>query len=492
MAARENQGYLIAVIVLVLLTLVLALLSFLGWSKAGEYAESKASAEASLNVEKKVKEAHQIEAEILRALVGDLGESSAEVPTKIDSVRRLANNNSLTDAQKTAIQNVVVRVDEVKEAYDRDMQHFKATTEDDQAEELTWSGVVRNLNAVASRLHNQLSVKRLENEDEKARLGSEKKALEDRLGVVTKQLNDKNEELKKVQQLSNDKETELQNMLAKAKADVDSYRSNLGSKIANLTSQNEQLTSSNQELEQANADLAREKQELTRENFDIHDGEIVRVARTSNLVFLNIGKKDGLRTNQTFAVYDKNVNNFEKGQQKAKIEVIRVTGPKSADARITEEDPINPITRYDLIVTPTWDPGYRVPIAISGIIDLDGDGLSDRLQFVRMIENNGGRVVAQHDEDGKVMGQIDSSTRYLVKGDSPKPGPAGENTDIYGAIRTLENQAIKHSVQTIDVRRMLNRMGRHLNPVFRNNPGVQDVNVRGQGSGTRNQGSANR
>ena len=36
MAARENQGYLIAVIVLVLLSLILALLAFLGWSSANE------------------------------------------------------------------------------------------------------------------------------------------------------------------------------------------------------------------------------------------------------------------------------------------------------------------------------------------------------------------------------------------------------------------------------------------------------------------------
>ena len=36
MAARENQGYLIAVIVLVLLALILALVAFLGIQKAYE------------------------------------------------------------------------------------------------------------------------------------------------------------------------------------------------------------------------------------------------------------------------------------------------------------------------------------------------------------------------------------------------------------------------------------------------------------------------
>ena len=65
MAARENQGYLIAVIILVLLTLVLALVAFLGIAKATEYSEGLVKAKADLNVQNKVSEAHQIEAEIL-------------------------------------------------------------------------------------------------------------------------------------------------------------------------------------------------------------------------------------------------------------------------------------------------------------------------------------------------------------------------------------------------------------------------------------------
>ena len=66
MAARENQGFLIAVIILVLLTLVLALATFLGISKANEYAATKEAAEKSLAVQKTLGEAHKIEAQVLR------------------------------------------------------------------------------------------------------------------------------------------------------------------------------------------------------------------------------------------------------------------------------------------------------------------------------------------------------------------------------------------------------------------------------------------
>ncbi len=72
MAARENQGYLIAVIILVLLSLVLALAAFLGLSKMGEYADNKEQAENKLYVEAKLREANGYQSEILKAYIGDL------------------------------------------------------------------------------------------------------------------------------------------------------------------------------------------------------------------------------------------------------------------------------------------------------------------------------------------------------------------------------------------------------------------------------------
>ena len=262
---------------------------------------------------------------------------------------------------------------------------------------------------------------------------------------------------------------------------------------------NASLTAANTELAKDNEDKGMRIAELTRENFDLHDGEIVNVSRPnigSDLVYLTIGRHDGLRTNQTFAVYDKEVNNFEAGEQKAKVEVIRITGPHSSTARITEESPTNPITKYDLVVTPTWDPGFSVPIALSGIFDLDNDGNSDRLQFIRMIENNGGTVVAQHDEKGKLIGKIDASTRYLVIGSAPKPGSVGEDAgNIYNAMRELENAATKKSVQVIDMRTMLNRMGRHLVHVDHFDPRVEPFSGRersNDGSSSKDEGSSTR
>ncbi len=461
MAARENQGYLIAVIILVLLVLILGLLTFFGWSKANEYSEGVTKAQTDLNVEQKVREAYQVEAEILRAYIGNSGESLAEVDTKQETFDRI--RNSLTETQKSAIQNVALQLEDVKKTYEADMQQYIARTEDEQAEELTWSSLIRNLIAVTAKKHNELAVARRENEDDQLdfqnKLDAQKKTLEE----TEKQLAAKVEELAMAKKLYLENEDKLNKALTNTRNELKQAGDENQNSRQQLTGQINNLETSNGSLVTENESLKTRVTELTTENFDVADGQVLRTAGDS--VFVNIGSGDGLRPNMTFSVYDSQVNNFERNQQKAKIEVLEVTGLHTARAKITEEDVIVPIKSGDNVVTPTWDPGYSVPIALAGIFDLDGDGNSDRLRFIRMIENNGGTVVAQHDEEGKIIGKIDSSTRYLVLGGSPEPGTLKQDAlgNVYNAIRKLEADAESHTVQVIDVRKMMNWMGLHNN-----------------------------
>ena len=94
--------------------------------------------------------------------------------------------------------------------------------------------------------------------------------------------------------------------------------------------------------------------------------------------------------------------------------------PYSAEARITMEDPLKPILKGDHILTASWDPGYQVPFAVAGRFDLDGDPYDDLEKLVRMIERNGGKVVAKHDIEGSVVGELDPDIRYLVLGSQPE------------------------------------------------------------------------
>ena len=79
MAARENQGYLIAVIILVLLSLVLALVAFLGVQGAYEQADTAKSFEQKAYVAQKQAEAESFKAEAYAAMIGSLGTAPAEL-----------------------------------------------------------------------------------------------------------------------------------------------------------------------------------------------------------------------------------------------------------------------------------------------------------------------------------------------------------------------------------------------------------------------------
>ncbi len=105
------------------------------------------------------------------------------------------------------------------------------------------------------------------------------------------------------------------------------------------------------------------------------------------------------------------------------------------------------------MVTSTWDPGYSVPIAIVGFIDLDGDGSSDLQRLISIVQGQGyGNVVAYHDDEGKIIGKIDENTRYFVKGDDP----LGDATDGYNK---LDKERERFQTRQISVQEFLNEMG---------------------------------
>ena len=455
MAARDNQGYLIAVISLVVLVLLLGGFTFFGWAKAAEHSEGLAKAKADLAVEKKISEAHKIKADVLKSLVGNLGESLAEVDTQIASVKRIANDSSLSSTNQAALQTVSGDLDNIKRIYDADIQNFIARTEDDQAAELTWSGLVGNLISVLSEKHNSLEVERQQNKQDREDFRNKVDTIQKTLDETNEELDSTKQQLAEAKKQYRENETKLRGALQKNEEQLNRLSTAYKDERRILKQEIGQLKVSNADLAKKNADQKLRIDNLTRENFDLADGQVLRVAGQS--VFLNIGQADGLRTNMTFSVYDNTVNNFQLNDEKAKIEILSVTGPHTAVARITDEDFINPIKKGDNIVTPTWDPGYRVPIALAGVLDLDGDGRSDRQRLVRMIENNGGRVVAQNDEDGNIIGKIDPTTRYLVVGSTGTGLEAGVNN----AMRELEQQAEDNTVEPIDLKKLLNWMGRH-------------------------------
>ncbi|MEZ6093646.1 MAG: hypothetical protein R3C03_05345 [Pirellulaceae bacterium] len=459
MAARENQGYLIAVISLVLLSLVLALVAFLGVYSAFTNNDEAEQANAELANTKRLMDGYEILSQIQSAAIGELDVGAGEIETLRDQFESLINQASETN--RVELNQIKAKIENMLSAYDKNKEVYIGTPPEGEA--ITYVGLVRNFSSALGRSVNDSVVTqsemlkdKIEKEAELVKKQEEVDNTKIQLEAAQSDLTEKTDEFESYKVTMSQTLEDIQKRYNDVEKEKDDIRKKLSNDIDVLSGQ---LT----EAETRYADAKARLDIYEKENWDLADGKIVRVARSKeNLVFLDIGKIDGLKTTRTFSVYDSSTNNFEKGSPKAAIEVTRVWDDR-AEARITNEDPLDPILENDLIINPVWDPGYSVPIAIAGVFDLDHDGFDDRERLIRLIEQNGGTVVAWNDDDGNIQGKVDSATRWFVLG-APPVVDVDSNPEVVRSIRKLRDEAEKYQIQEIDTRKLLNWMGQHSQP----------------------------
>lgn len=238
-------------------------------------------------------------------------------------------------------------------------------------------------------------------------------------------------------------------------------------------------------------------------NMEEKKGEIVRKDE-AGFVTINIGSAKKLRPQVTFLVVAADVswlalqdkeksldrNTYRLDRQpyeenpyvKAGIEVVEILGPDRARAKIVfENEPIrNPVQARDQIFNLAWQPAEEIRIAFAGIIDLDGDGLDNNEEFLRMLERQG-VVVDEYmkmkpmsfvKRDGKGMSL---QTRYLVIAPDPRFDAVAnkdsmQNKQLARAnemMSEIKGRATEMGVQMIEARKFLAMIGFKLprNPV---------------------------
>ena len=118
--------------------------------------------------------------------------------------------------------------------------------------------------------------------------------------------------------------------------------------------------------------------EMRDEPFEVADGRITWVNQGSATVWINLGLADGLRRQTLFSVYDMAENGVSRSERKASIEVTKVLDQHLAEARIVYDAAADPILPGDQVFSPAWRPGRKVRFALAGMFDIDGDQRSDR------------------------------------------------------------------------------------------------------------------
>jgi hypothetical protein len=442
MALRENQVYQIGLIISVMLTVVLGLLAFFGFSSASQEGVRAQEAETKLKQERSVRESAESAVTAMKIMIG--ASSSESLETAVGNVSDEQLKKDITDVQTM---------------FNNDLRLFASGSEDPATR--SYSSLVKNLITVVNSTNTSL---RVENENVNI-ANAEKKTDVDKANARAEGLQQEVTTLNaRVAQLQTDLEsakTDFAAKLAAAEAAHNQGAKAFRDQIASLTTERDALNTKANKTEQVLNAKVVQLQQYERKKFLIADGRIVDLSPTTGRVYVNLGSEDGLYRKISFSVFGRGVE-LEAGLEKATVEITNILGPHSSEARILSHNERDPILPNDQIVTATWEPGgYKVPVAISGIIDLNGDGESDLERLKGFIAKNQGVLAAVMNEVGEIEGKIDLNTRYLIVGDEPQDDRARQ------AFSKLDLDAGTYRVQKISVREFLHLNGFHPEPNIR-------------------------
>jgi len=188
------------------------------------------------------------------------------------------------------------------------------------------------------------------------------------------------------------------------------------------------------------------------------DGEIVYVDQKEGRVWLNLGSADELRPQVTFSVYTGDSNDVNAADTKGSVEVVRLLSAHMAEARITNDAATRPLMPGDKVYSQVWNRGRQVGFAVTGVVDMDGDGDSDIEQLKRIIELNNGKIDAIPGAGGGIDGQMTVDTRYLILGKHPSE-TRGTSPDARQSYQRMSEEADTLNIEVITLDDFLSLMG---------------------------------
>ncbi|MCA9124182.1 MAG: hypothetical protein H6822_20130 [Planctomycetaceae bacterium] len=450
MAKRESQGLQIALILFVMITVVLAVTTFVFFRKAEEnLAKAKAAETAKQSAEALVDQ-QSFWNSYFKHIVGSKTLSEAELNVVIPSVE---GDEEMAAVHASYQQDIAT--------YGEGLPQEKLNYRELPALLLQ---AIRKLNTANTDLNE--SNNRLIAERDQIRADSlqqialagktEQKAVDD-LATAQEEFNTRREELKTTQEKQ-----------------FTDYQAAIAEKTTLVATRENTIKERDVAIRNLDVTVSKQKETITElrdEPFEAPDGRIAWVNQASRTVWVNLGMADGLRRQTTFSVYDHDAMNVAPGaggvpddeeaskrkvdERKGMIEITRVIDQHLSEARIVSDYTADPILPGDQIFSPAWKPGRKVRFALVGFMDIDGDGRSDRDLVRNIIAMGGGVIDAEVHDDGVFEGELSANTRYLVRGDDPDGGDTKLLTSHSNMIKLAEDQGI----QEISLLMLLDLMG---------------------------------
>jgi len=149
------------------------------------------------------------------------------------------------------------------------------------------------------------------------------------------------------------------------------------------------------------------------------DGKILTAIPGDEVVYIDLGRREGLTLGLQFAVYSAETGIPADGRSKAQIEVVSINDT-SAECRIVRQGLHQVILEGDLVANPIFDPSRPLSFVIAGEFDLNRDGMPDRdgAEAIASLVRNWG---------GQVQANLSPLTDFVVLGAAPRrPRPESE------------------------------------------------------------------
>jgi hypothetical protein len=467
-AARDGsdskQALVVTLVFFILLSIILGVMTYMGFSGQDKLEADKKTAENTAKDAKNNDEMHESEAVVLRAFIGGKEISPADQGKIGASHEKTANANAKDDSF-----NNLAAVRKLEQVYGWDPQ--KNLPKSDIAREKT--ELEKQLKDAKDKLaENTEELKKREGEAKKYR--EQRDAFEVEYKKKLEELNAKaNEDLKRYEQA-----------VAKAREEFGDQSKTINAlkeEIDNLKAENAKLLKGKdkdiKDLQTQLAKLEDRKPQYTSLTLDRPKGKIVLMDKTGQMPYINLGSKDRVKPQLTFAVHGVGTDGRPLKESKASLEVVHVVNENLSQCRITSQRDAtrDPVSTGDVLMNAAWDPNQKQHVAIAGIVDLIGDLRKDRpadadralREFIRALENQNIVVDAWLDfTNHSVQGKgISRQTDFLILGDLPEESGSRiareddpkvkARDDLRNLATKMQDEATKVGVPRIKLREFL-------------------------------------
>jgi len=439
MASRESQGLQVALILFVMVTVVLAVTTYLYFRRAEENVGKYLAKAEEAKREKETTMKLQFENQILKHILG---------------------YDRKTDAELTSIKQGLGGNEQMKQILDNYDKHMKMYGAGYTGQDLSYTTLPEHLIAAINARNKNLvdadtMAKDLERQREqiKAAEAARAKKAEESLAAVQSDLASEREKF-------NSERTRITEEAQKVAAILPQKNQELAKVTSAAAAKQEDLTRSLTQLNQL-YEAQKEQYEKLRKGVDVTyerpNGEVTLVNSRANTVWINLSSADTVQPQMIFSVIDQSETGVTRSKVKGRIEITQIKDQHTSEARILEETDIaNPIMQGDKIYSPAFRKGQKTRFALAGLIDIDRDGKSDQAKVKALITMNGGLVDAELLDDGSIAGKMTMDTRYLVKGDRPTDKT---NQKLIEGFTTMTGEATRLGIETITIDSLLDRMG---------------------------------